>query len=83
MVEQYYSGPAAHAASSNAAIFGGAGFAIGGWAIGASEIAAIGGLFVGIAGLAMNWYWKRKAFNLLRDRLANVPVEEILGLSDG
>jgi uncharacterized membrane protein YebE (DUF533 family) len=42
------------------ATFFGSGTAILGW-LSASELAAIGGLFVGLAGLAINFYfnWKR------------------------
>lgn len=59
--------------------FGGSGaMVVGG--ITANEIAAIGGLFVGLVGLAVSWYYKHKADQ--RDELMHrVKLQELTNQS--
>lgn len=54
--------------TASAAQYGGGTVAmIGGWS--ANEIAAYGGLAVGIIGLAMNWWFKRQRLKLMQEHL--------------
>jgi len=50
---------AALAAAGSKATYTGAGMTIGGWFL-SSEFAVLMGMFLGVAGLAVNWYYKHK-----------------------
>lgn len=47
------------AATGSKATYTGAGMTIGGWFL-SSEFAAVLGIFIGLAGLAVNWYYRHK-----------------------
>jgi hypothetical protein len=64
------------AKAASAATFGGSAGAIFGGINDWNAIATIGGIVIGLLGLALNWYYKQAALDLARERRRG-PVEEL------